>query len=281
LEQFSLRGAALIVLANGAEELDRPAFVEGLDSSQLEVLAACFSALEQLPPAADPRELAALVKVLRRLGSDPAEYPLRERAVRLLERATRQKIRYLHGPAGYKPQPEAVEAWTNWLQMTHPEAAAELFGGGDDLAQWKERLQAVDWNAGNAERGLKLFQARGCAQCHGGSRALGPDLKGVTGRFSREDLFTAIVAPDRDVSPRYQTTLVETVQGKTFTGLIIYEAKDGLILRNGANQTFRFEAREIAAQRRISTSLMPSGLLKDLENADLADLAAYLQSLGP
>jgi putative heme-binding domain-containing protein len=105
-------------------------------------------------------------------------------------------------------------------------------------------------------------------------------VDGVDAGGEGDDLFIAIALPNRDVSPRYQTTLIETKAGKTFTGMIVYEAADGLLLRNGVNQTFRLETRDIEARRNLPTSLMPEGLLKDLHDEDLADLYAYLGTLG-
>ena len=86
--------------------------------------------------------------------------------------------------------------------------------------------------------------------------------------------------PNRDVSPRYQSTLIVTTDGEIHTGLVIYESVDGLVMRTGANQTLRFETNNIEVRRRMTESLMPSGLLKDLSTGDLADLYAYLETLG-
>ena len=71
-----------------------------------------------------------------------------------------------------------------------------------------------------------------------------------------------------------------TADGKVYTGLVIYESVDGIILRNATNQTFRLETADIEVQRKLPQSLMPPGLLKDATSQDLADLNAYLQSLG-
>ena len=109
--------------------------------------------------------------------------------------------------------------------------------------------------------------------------SLNGDLAGATSRFSRDDLFIAIALPNRDVSPRYQTTLVETKAGKIYTGLIVYESVEGLLLRNGTNQTFRIDTPDIETKRNLPTSLMPEGLLKDLTDSDLADLYAYQKTL--
>jgi putative heme-binding domain-containing protein len=273
-----------MVLANEPLARDRGKFLTGLESSQLEVLTACADALEKLPPdatAASAAEQFALLRTIRRLGSDPREYPLRERLVKLLERNLGREFGYVFGKDGYHPQIEVIEKLTAALTGRFPaEAAAQLGLAEADLAEFQTLLDSVNWEEGDAARGAKVFVTRQCAQCHGAQRAVGPDLAGAARRFSRDDLFTAIVLPDRDVSPRYQTTLIQTTAGKVFSGLIVYDSVDGLILRNSTNQTFRIESRDIELRRTLNTSLMPKGLLKGLSAQELADLYAYMRSLG-
>ena len=161
------------------------------------------------------------------------------------------------------------------------EEATSVFGGNDvELTQLKTILAESDRESGDAKRGAELFQSRACLQCHNGRSALGPDLGGVTSRFSREDLFVAIVAPSRDVSNRYQTTVVSTKDGKSYSGLIVYESVDGFLLRNGSGQTFRIETNQVDEKRKSPISLMPAGLLKGFTPKDHADLYAYLKSIG-
>ncbi len=69
-----------------------------------------------------------------------------------------------------------------------------------------------------------------------------------------------------------------TNEGKTFTGMVVYEAIDAVVLRNAANMTSRVEKKEIEQRRDLSTSIMPNGLLQGLQPTDLADLYAYLRS---
>ncbi|MBS0207080.1 MAG: c-type cytochrome [Planctomycetes bacterium] len=279
-DRFSVRGAVLVILSRDPEPIDRERFVAGLEWSQSEVQAACLSALEKLGPSDSPAEQLALLKSLRRLGSDEQEYVLRETVARLLERNTNQKIPFVTGKEGHKPQPAAVAAWTAWCQKKWPqEAAAELGDSSGEQARLQTLLKDVDWTSGNVVRGAQLYARRACVQCHSASGALGPDLAGAANRFSREDLFTAIAIPSRDVSARYQTTIVQTKDGKTYSGLVIYESVDGFILRNGTGQTFRIETPQVDEKRKSPISLMPTGLLKDLTLQDYADLYAYLQSL--
>jgi putative heme-binding domain-containing protein len=280
-DEFAVRNAVLMVLAAAPQEVDRPKFIEGLDASQLEVLTSSLEALGKLSAGAEPAEQFALLRTLRRLGSEDREFPPRETVVKLLRRNTRQEFGFVFGKEGYTRQADVIDRWTAWINSQWPDEAAKQFAdAGEDLARLKQQLANVDWNAGDVARGETLFSKRQCVQCHGSRRALGPDLAGAARRFSRDDLFTAIVAPNRDVSPRYQTTLIETAEGKVYTGLIVYESVDGLLLRNANNQTFRIESRDIEFRKILTTSLMPKGLLKDLEPHDLADLYSFILSLG-
>lgn len=280
LENFGVRAALLQVLAAKPDATDRDLFIEGLESSQMEALGACITALEELPASKSAAEQVALLRCVRRLGPDKVEYAVRERVVKLLQRNLNKEVPFEYGESGYQPQSAAIDQWTKLVSQQFPaEYTSAMGGSAEELGALHGLLGKVDWKQGDVERGRKLFETRSCVQCHGNRKALGPDLTGVAGRFSRDDLFIAIVMPNRDVSPRYQTTLIETKAGKVLAGLIVYESVDGLLLRNATNQTFRIESADIESKRKLPQSLMPSGLLKGLGEKDLADLYAYLKSL--
>ena len=56
--------------------------------------------------------------------------------------------------------------------------------------------------------------------CGWAGRATGPSLVGAAKRFSRDDLFTAILDPNRDVSARYRTVRVTTDQDQVYEGVV-------------------------------------------------------------
>ncbi|MDA1161691.1 MAG: HEAT repeat domain-containing protein [Planctomycetota bacterium] len=278
---FSVRNAVLMVLASEPEELERSKFVEGLETPQVEVLEACLAALAKLSASSKGVENVALVRCLRRLGTEKNEATARRMVVEVLRRNSNREFGFAMNAPFTEPQSGAINAWTKWAIGAFPDEATALTSNADsNSAAVRELLLQTNWSTGNAARGLKIFNARSCIQCHGSGQALGPDLAGAAKRFSRDDLFTAIVNPDRDVSSRYQTTMLVTSNGKVYTGLLIYEAVDGVILRNATNQTFRIEMSDVDVQRKLPQSLMPPGLLKGATSQDLADLYAYLQSLG-
>lgn len=155
------------------------------------------------------------------------------------------------------------------------------------IGQAEQKTLIENWQlartlAGDSQRGAIVFRNRTCQQCHSGaglstSSALGPHLAGAAKRFTRDDLLIAMIDPSRDVSSRYQATLIEHIDGRTLTGMIVYESTDGLLMRNATGQVFRVESKEIENRRPLTTSLMPVGLLNGVSAQDLADLEAYLQ----
>ena len=171
--------------------------------------------------------------------------------------------------------------WIAWLEKQHPEFGKRLANpDGVDVAKWDKRLAQLDWNAGSAERGKTIFAKASCVHCHSGVQALGPDLAGVTNRFARADLITAILQPSKDVPARYQSTVIETKAGKTYQGIVIYDAVDSLLLQTGAATTVRLDGARIASRQVSAQSLMPAGLLDPLADQEIVDLLAYLRSLG-
>lgn len=275
---FAVRDAVLLVLARNPAVIDRDKFVAGLESGQLEVIATCAEALAKFPPGKDAKQRIAVFKAARRLGRDKSEIPVRDGLVKLLQQTTGREFGYRFRADARASQSDVFAKWERWLAATYPGQAAQLAGGGD-LARFRKTLAAVDWEAGDVQRGGELFRKRSCAQCHGGRQALGPDLAGVARRFSREDFFTAVVQPNRDVSPRYQTTQIVTTRGKTYVGLVIYDSVDVVNLRTSQNRTIRIAGPDVEIRRPMNTSLMPEGLLKGLKPQDLADLYAYVRSL--
>ncbi len=264
--------AILTLLAREPHEEDRNHFLAGLGSPNVDIVLRSLDALEKLPPrtperARDREEFLAVLLAVRRLPEGKETDKARDRLLAYLARRTGEKY-------------ATLSAGVAWFQLTYPERAARLEDAdGVDVKGWSERLEALHWNEGDAERGRAVFTKASCAACHSGAQALGPDLRGVTGRFSRTDLFTAILRPSKDVSPRYRATQITTAAGKVYQGLIIYEAVDSVLLQTGPATTIRLTNPQIRERRLTSTSLMPAGLLDKLSDRDIADLYAYLKTL--
>ncbi|HVJ82651.1 MAG TPA: c-type cytochrome [Planctomycetia bacterium] len=267
-----LRDEIVAALAKSPDPVDRERFLESLAAPQLATVDVALGALEKLTAKPGATwSAAALRQVLTAHDQAPPEKlgaKIRGRCLSLLVQ--------MEGPGG---TPRDRAAWGAWLAAKHPAEAKKLAGEGSPWPAFEPRLARIRWEDGSAERGKSLFQKSACANCHSGNRALGPDLRGVAGRFSRADLFRSIVDPHRDVADRYRTSLVASTGGKLYQGAIVYEAPDGVILQTGADQTVRIPGAEIAERRVQRTSLMPTGLLDKFSDAEVADLDAFLKTL--
>jgi putative membrane-bound dehydrogenase-like protein len=299
--EVSLWGAVLPLLAQDPRNEDRSRFVEALTSRDPEIVQQAATALVALEADSDPHARLAALRAMRGLCSWPVSEarrtapkgeafnsaPLRDSA------AARRSVDALL--AHYSGQQRAIQvetetpesiqkayqAWFDWFALAHPQQAEQMNALGGNWEQWQQRLSAIDWDAGSSLRGKAVFEKQLCDRCHRGNQRLGPDLKGVTLRMQRDDLFSAIVDPSRDVSPAYQSLQVRTRDGKLYAGLIVYESPDGTLLQTGPGTSVRFTSGEIASRIAGGPSLMPSGLLDGLDSTQLADLYAYLKTLSP
>ena len=280
-DKNSLRPAVLMSLSELGDPADRALMLSGLADYQVDVVASCLTYFQADPQSLTPNEMAQLYAAARRLDQGEEAFKVRSDIMDLLVAKTGQSHGFISGNLGFRDQTESLNTWRNWLSENYPEAVSALAGNDpQSLEIWMKKLATIDWTSGDVTRGHAVFEQASCSRCHGGAKALGPDLSGVSNRFSRPDLLTAIVAPNRDVSARYQTITVSTKQGKVYSGLIVYEAADGLVLRDSSNKTYRIESTDIDARQPNSLSLMPEGLIDKLTDTEVADLMAYLQSLG-
>ena len=279
---YSLREAIVLQLCQRPEPVDREKFLTELQSGQDQVALACLRALEKLPNDHSVQNLVPLLRLLRRLEREPAARPLRQLTASVLGKQMEQSFAIAEKQTDSIALQRAYEPIFKNAEQKYPATVRALgSGANDDLADWSGVVKKVDWSKGDPARGQKVFRDRACETCHAGTRALGPDLSGVTSRLSRDDVFTAIIDPSRDVAPAYRTTTVETRDGQLHTGIIIFESADGLIVQTGAATTVRLSTPDIVSRFPSTRSLMPDGLLKDLKPGDLADLYRYLQTLTP
>ncbi len=174
------------------------------------------------------------------------------------------------------------------LLLNHPKSelrdrAKKLLAGDVDanrakvIADYQPALETP----GDIAKGKLLFQQK-CANCHqiaGVGHVVGPNLQSITNK-SLADLLIAILDPNREAQPNFATYVVETQDGKVLNGLLVGDTATSVTLR-------RAEAKEdVVLRSNIETivsngkSLMPEGFEKDVSPAAVADLLAYLKSLG-
>lgn len=138
----------------------------------------------------------------------------------------------------------------------------------------------------NFERGRQLFATAQCVKCHrvgnqGG--ATGPDLTTVSRRFSARDLAEAMVNPSKVISDRYRATIFQLDDGRMVTGRVANLSGDTIMVVTdmaAPGDMTNVKRSEIEFMQTSKVSVMPEGLLDFLEEGELADLLAFLQSGG-
>ncbi len=270
-----LRDAFIRVLARAPQVEDRARFVTALGSFQPAVVELAAKSLAQLSGEAAPNEFAAALASLRRECAALKEKAARTALAELLAKWSGQNIAVTETGDLFK----AYAPWFDWFAKAHPAAAKELLGGNEDTAAFLKRLPAIAWDAGDAQRGQRLYEERACHRCHSSSTRIGPDLTGVASRLSREDLFIAILDPSRDISPAYVPKLLTTKSGSTYTGFLVYDSPTAKLVQTGPDTTVRLTGDEVTSVVDTRVSLMPMGLLNGLKDGEVADFYAFLKTL--
>jgi putative membrane-bound dehydrogenase-like protein len=270
-DEPALQESVANLLAKDPAAGDRAILVETLRFGQPVTVRGVADALRTLEPRAEPAEMVQAIRTLRQFA--------KETQYRDTCRALDRLLAHWTGTPAAGGESAALPGhWEGWLRSRHPQAAPGLNDATVDFDAWQKRLDAIDWKSGDASRGRAVYHQRSCARCHEGTGRLGPELAPVARRFSRNDLFTAILDPNRDVSPAYRVTQVETEAGTVVTGQLLYESPETMLIQTSPDTTVRLAGQEIRAIRKSPLSPMPSGLLRDATDQELADLYAWLVS---
>lgn len=135
-------------------------------------------------------------------------------------------------------------------------------------------------------KGRTMFAAASCFACHrfaneGGS--YGPDLTGLSGRFTKQDLVDSIVLPSKVISDQYQAVVVALSNGQIVQGRIVNLFGDSLSINTdmlNPNKLVSVNRKQIESITPSPVSMMPEGLLDTLNDEEVLDLMAYLLSGG-
>ena len=269
----ALQATIIELLAQNPQSDDYRLFLDAMASSNATVWPTAWKGLSKLPIAEPAMEVQRLASYLARTESTTTELDAKLIFARFREAAMKLN------PDGIPSSPK----WPDWRDYLQQNLDSEQFAAIDKLrmpaGDWMERLAQAEGLQGDTSRGAQLFVQAKCAQCHGGGIALGPSLDGITRRFSKEDLFRAIYEPNRDISDRYRSLQVLTVDGEVFTGLSIYDAADGVTLQTADGTLARINQEDIDSKGISNVSLMPAGLIDGLSPQQLADLFAYMKGL--
>ena len=137
---------------------------------------------------------------------------------------------------------------------------------------------------GDAGRGRALFAAQSCRACHtdaDGQTPNGPHLVDIGKRYSPAELVESILKPGAKIAQGYEAYSFAMADGRVFTGFVVSEGASTVQVRESSGALRELKRSDIEERRRQEASAMPEGIAGTLTPEQLADLVAYLRSLGP
>ncbi|HTQ37864.1 MAG TPA: c-type cytochrome [Pirellulales bacterium] len=152
----------------------------------------------------------------------------------------------------------------------------------DDVLQ----LATTGLHDRNFRQGRIAFAAARCIVCHrfgGDGGSTGPDLTQLAGRYSMKDLIQKISDPNKSISDQYRAKMIVTSGGKSYTGRVITDDGKKIVLLTDPEDSTKvvtISHDEIEDEHDSPISLMPTGLLKPLNEQEVLNLLAYLLSRG-
>jgi putative heme-binding domain-containing protein len=134
---------------------------------------------------------------------------------------------------------------------------------------------------GDANRGREIFEKLAqCATCHVAGdvkgRAFGPDLSHIATKYSREQLLESIVEPSKAIAEGFTGYNVTTIDGDVVSGFLVARNATELIVKDATLQQVHLPAAKVSQVTPMAVSIMPQGLLDNLEPQQAADLLEWL-----
>ena len=233
--------------------------------------------LRSVPVATDdPMALRALTLMGLRAESEGGSF---ENVEQLLEQWTG-----MQRPEGIA---KSMAPWQKWYANTFPDRPpAELPSEDEskwDLEQLLTYLDSPEGDSGDVHAGEVLFASTSCADCHkmsGLGQSIGPDLTNMAKRFTRREILESILHPSHVVSDQYASKKVLTLSGSVHVGMVS-KLSDGIEVRDANNEVTIIANRDVDSILPSRSSIMPSGLIDDLNMAQVSDLMAFLGLIDP
>jgi putative heme-binding domain-containing protein len=134
---------------------------------------------------------------------------------------------------------------------------------------------------GDMARGREVFiGAAQCSRCHrtsgGEGRAFGPDLAGLSRKYSRAQLLDEIRFPSRTIAPEFKLTTITLRDDTELSGFVIQRSTEECVLCDETLAERRVKLVDVKETRESLLSAMPEGLLAPLTAQETADLVEYL-----
>ncbi|RPA68271.1 dehydrogenase [Cyclobacteriaceae bacterium YHN15] len=163
-----------------------------------------------------------------------------------------------------------IEVWGPIETVAKDEAAYEKYRG---------ILTPSALSNGNLIAGKAVFQ-KSCGSCHkmyGEGGDMGPDLTG-SNRTDVDYILLNVLEPSAEIQDDYKMVVINTLDGRTYSGNIISENQRQITLRVVGQDPVLINKSSIQSKDITDVSMMPPGLFENLSEKEIVDLMAYLKT---
>ncbi len=176
--------------------------------------------------------------------------------------------------------------WQEWFSKSFPDLPAPTLPTDTQESKWKfdelfEYLSGDEGLAGNPALGATVFEKATCNKCHRYGdlgEAMGPDLNGLTKRFTRKEILQSILYPSHVISSQYVAKNLLLVDGRQIAGIVGPGPSGEKTVLTSEGDKVSIDEEDIDEITPSKISAMPDGLLKELTIEEIADLFAYVST---
>ncbi|MDQ4140527.1 MAG: c-type cytochrome, partial [Bacteroidota bacterium] len=177
--------------------------------------------------------------------------------------------------------PRSVSLMAQENEKLRNRARALLTKKEDKRQEVIQKYQTALNLQGDKVQGKAVFQ-RDCSVCHQirGNMGVdfGPDL-GTVHNWPPSGILSNVLDPNQSISDGYDMWEVVLSNGKSVQGIISTETPNALTLRNAGGQVTTIARQDIKSLKALGISAMPTGLEKQINQQQMADLLAYLRQV--
>jgi putative heme-binding domain-containing protein len=174
------------------------------------------------------------------------------------------------------PEPKLIDALTKAGGLTEPKRTLTK-------AELDQMVTAVR-ERGDPARGEQVYRRAemNCLKCHGVAGAggqVGPDMTSIGASAQVDYLIESMLNPNAKIKEGYNSFLVNTDDGRSFSGIKVRENNAEIVFRDAEDKEITVRKAD-KPEIKPGKSLMPEGLTDTLTNQEFVDLVRFLSELG-
>ncbi len=145
--------------------------------------------------------------------------------------------------------------------------------------KYREMMDSEALATADLKQGKTIFM-QSCGACHkmyGEGGEMGPDLTG-SNRTDHDYILMNVLEPSAEIQDAYKMVVINTRDGRTYSGNVIAENQRQLTLRVVGQDPVIINKSSIQSREVTEVSMMPPGLFENLSKKEIVDLMAYLKT---